>query len=197
MVHGDLKPRNVLRTGESDWVLCDLDATVHVGQPVGVKKKKFIVERNHAWLVALTFLPTSRLATLRLLCRHPLILTETYDGLQTAGKLGHDSAGNGRITSASITLAGTVLPQPTPTKSSRRRAKIISPCCFASKTLKPSLVPPNVLANASIRVTRTTGLNARYRFGAGLLDSLTMAMVVAGGDCVAHGVMKHHWCADL
>ena len=37
MVHGDLKPRNVLRIGESDWVLCDLDATVHVGQPVGVK----------------------------------------------------------------------------------------------------------------------------------------------------------------
>ena len=31
---------------------------------------------------------------------------------QTAGKLGHDGAGNGRITSASITLAGQVLPQP-------------------------------------------------------------------------------------
>ena len=31
---------------------------------------------------------------------------------RTAGKLGHDGAGNGRITSASITLAGQVLPQP-------------------------------------------------------------------------------------
>ena len=31
---------------------------------------------------------------------------------QTAGKLGHDGNGNGRVTSASITLAGQVLPQP-------------------------------------------------------------------------------------
>lgn len=49
----------------------------------------------------------------------------------------------------------------------------------AATTVVPTrFVPPHWLANASIRVTRTGALNVRYRFGGGLLDSMTMTMVV-------------------
>ena len=45
-------------------------------------------------------------------------------------------------------------------------------------TMQPTkFIPPNVLANASIRVTRTAALNVRYKF-AGLLESMTMTLVV-------------------
>jgi hypothetical protein len=38
-------------------------------------------------------------------------------------------------------------------------------------------VPPNVLSNATIRVTRTAALNVRYKF-VGMLESMTMTLVV-------------------
>lgn len=37
--------------------------------------------------------------------------------------------------------------------------------------------PPNVLSNATIRVTRTAALNVRYKF-VGMLESMTMTLVV-------------------
>ena len=53
--------------------------------------------------------------------------------------------------------------------------QIGSPATVVHET---AFIPPNVLANNSIRVTRTTALNVRYRFAGGLLDSMTMTMVV-------------------
>lgn len=45
-------------------------------------------------------------------------------------------------------------------------------------TVQPTqFLPPNVLSNDTIRVTRTTALNIRYKF-VGLLESMTMTMIV-------------------
>ena len=40
-----------------------------------------------------------------------------------------------------------------------------------------AFVPPNMLANDTMRVTRTTALNVRYRFK-GMLDSMTMTLII-------------------
>ena len=45
-------------------------------------------------------------------------------------------------------------------------------------TVQPTkFIPPNILSNATIRVTRTTALNVRYKF-AGLFESMTMTLIV-------------------
>jgi hypothetical protein len=57
---------------------------------------------------------------------------------RTAGKLGHDGDGNGRITSASITLAGQVLPQPA-FQIDAKAGKIIRPWSEWQGFLKSSI----------------------------------------------------------
>eukprot|EP01046_Picozoa_sp_COSAG06_P009733 COSAG06_NODE_513_length_14851_cov_16.976478_14_plen_546_part_00 len=57
---------------------------------------------------------------------------------RTAGKLGHDGSGNGRITSASITLAGQVLPQPA-YQIDAKDGKIIRPWSDWQGFLKSSI----------------------------------------------------------
>eukprot|EP01044_Picomonas_judraskeda_P022515 COSAG03_NODE_5632_length_1205_cov_1.204340_1_plen_297_part_10 len=57
---------------------------------------------------------------------------------RTAGKLGHDGDGNGRITSASITLAGQVLPQPA-YQIDAKDGKIIRPWSDWQGFLKSSI----------------------------------------------------------
>ena len=47
-----------------------------------------------------------------------------------------------------------------------------------STVVQPTkFIPPNVLSNDTIRITRTTALNVRYKFR-GLLESMTMTLVV-------------------
>ena len=58
VVHGDIKQRNILRVAQSgNWILCDMDASARIGEPIGEKtssayappelaKSKFVAERE-------------------------------------------------------------------------------------------------------------------------------------------------------
>jgi hypothetical protein len=48
---------------------------------------------------------------------------------------------------------------------------------FYTMVQPTKFIPPNVLSNDTIRITRTTALNVRYKFR-GLLESMTMTLVV-------------------